>query len=70
MKNWLYPLRISKHNYESESTVNLLLISEDTKQHYCWIKHISKLLSLQISKDGHVIHVCLDVLILSKRRNR
>ena len=50
----VYPLRISKHNYKRESTVNLLLISDDTKQHYCWIKDISKLLSLQTSKDGHV----------------
>ena len=39
------PLRISKHNYKRESTVNLLLISDDTKQHYCWIKDISKLFS-------------------------
>ena len=39
--------RISGHNYKRESTVNLLLISDDTKQHYCWIKYISKLLSLQ-----------------------
>ena len=31
----VYPLRISKHNYKRESTVNLLLISDDTKQHYC-----------------------------------
>ena len=43
----VYPLRISEHNYERVSTVNLLLISVDTKQHYCWIKDISKLLSLQ-----------------------
>ena len=65
-----YPLRISKHNYKRENTVNLLLISDDTKQHYCRIKDISKLLSLQASKDGHVRHVCvLDVLILSKPRN-
>ena len=34
-KNLFYPLRISKHNYKRESTVNLLLISHDTKQHYC-----------------------------------
>ena len=26
----VYPLRISKHNYKRESTVNLLLISDDT----------------------------------------
>ena len=53
-ENWLllYPHRISKHNYKRESTVNLLLISDDTIQHCCWIKDISKLLSLQTSKHG------------------
>ena len=50
----VYPLRISKHNYKRESTVNILLISDDTKQHYCWIEDISKLLSLQTSKHGHI----------------
>ena len=34
----VYPLRISKHNYKRESTVNLLLISDDKKQDNCWIK--------------------------------
>ena len=58
----VYPLRISKHNYKHETTVNLLLISDDTKQHYCWIKEISKLLSLQTSNDDHVIHVCFRCL--------
>ena len=50
----VYPLWISEHNYKRESSVNLLLISHDTKQHYCWINDISKLLSLQTSKDGHI----------------
>ena len=58
----VYPLRISEHNYKRASTVNLLLISDDTKQHYCWIKDISKLLSLQTSKNSHVIHVCFRCL--------
>ena len=58
----VYPLRISKHKYKRESTFNLLLISDDTKQHYCWIKYISKLLSLQTSKHGHVRHVCFRCL--------
>ena len=61
-KNLVYPLRINKHNYKRDSTVNLLLISDDTKQHYCWIKDISKLLSLQKSKHGHVRHVCFRCL--------
>ena len=58
----VYPLRISKHNYKRESNVNLLLISDDRKQHYCWIKDISKLLYLQTSKHGHVRHVCFRCL--------
>ena len=58
----VYPLRISEHNYKRESTVNLSLISDDTKQHYCCIKVISKLLSLQTSKHGHVRHVCFRYL--------
>ena len=53
-KKLVYPLRTSEHNYKLESTVNLLLISDDTKQHYCWIKDICKLLSLQTSKHDHV----------------
>ena len=57
-ENLVYPLRISKHNYKRESTVNLLLISDDTKQHYCWIKDTNKLLTLQTSKHDHVRHVC------------
>ena len=44
----VYPLRISEHNYKRESTVNHLLISDDTNQHFCWIKDISQLLSKQI----------------------
>ena len=31
-ENLVYALRISKHNYKRESTVNLLLISNDTKK--------------------------------------
>ena len=56
-ENMVYPLRISKHNYKRDRTCNLLLISDDTKQHYCCIKDISKLLSLQTSKHCHVRHV-------------
>ena len=61
-ENLVYPLRISEHNYDRESTVNILLISDDAKQHYCWIKDIGKLLSLQTSKHDHVRHVCFRCL--------
>ena len=53
-ENLVYPLRIRVHNYKYESSVNLLLISDHTKQHYCWIRDISNLLSLQTSKHGYV----------------
>ena len=55
--NLVYPLRIIKHNYKRESTVILLLISNDTKQHYCWIKDISILLTVHTSKHDRVKHV-------------
>ena len=58
----VYPLRVSKHDYKRESTVNLLLISDVTNQHYCCIKDISKLLSLQTSKHRHVRQVCFRCL--------
>ena len=61
-KNLVYHLRISKHNYKSESAVNLLLISDNTKQYYHSIKDISKLISLQTSKHDHVQHVCFRCL--------
>ena len=64
----VYPLRISANNYKHASTVNLLLISDDTKQHYCWIKDIGKLLSLQTSKHGHGRHVCF-ICLNSIQRN-
>ena len=65
----VYALRISKHNYKRESTVNFLLISDDTKQHYCWIKDISKLLFFKHQKMVRLDMCVLDVLILSKPRN-
>ena len=55
-------LRISEHNYKRGSAVNLLLISDDTIQHYCWIKDLSKLLSLQTSKHDHARYVCFRCL--------
>ena len=65
----IYPLRISEHNYKRESTVNLFLISDDTKQHYCWLKDIGK---LYLYKHQHIamLDMCaFDVLILSIARN-
>ena len=59
----VYPRRISEHNYKRESTVNHLLISNDTKQHYCCCnKDINKLLSFQTSKHHNARFVCFRCL--------
>ena len=56
----VYPLRLSKS--EREQTINLLLISDEEKQHYCLIKSLSRLLSSQMSKHGHTNSFCLNCL--------
>ena len=56
----VYPLRLSKS--KNEQTINLLLISDGEKQHYCLIKSLSRLLSSQVSghKESNVF--CLNCL--------
>ena len=62
----VYPLRLSKSEQrersENEQTINLLLISDGEKQHYCLIKSLSRLLSSQVSghKESNVF--CLNCL--------
>jgi hypothetical protein len=55
-ENKVYPLRISKETHDK--CVDLLLISDDTKQHYCWIKNFSRLLSSQTSKHKEKKFYC------------
>ena len=47
-KTEVYPLRVSTHTSDSHH-VNLLLISEGEKKHYCLIKSMSRLLASQVS---------------------
>jgi len=42
-KEYVYPLRISSK--QCKRVVDLLLISDDEKQHYCVIKSLSRLLT-------------------------
>ena len=49
VKHFVYPLRISKH--ERKDVVDLLLISNDSTNHYCLIKNLSKLLSTHVSNN-------------------
>ena len=51
------PIRISDNNTR-EQTINLLLISNDETNHYCWIKSMSRLVNSQINKNGHTRYHC------------
>ncbi|XP_065653011.1 uncharacterized protein LOC136080322 [Hydra vulgaris] len=52
----VYPLRISKDN-DRQHLIDLLLISDGEKSHYCLIKSLSRLLSSQTSKRNSAIQV-------------
>ena len=54
------PLRVSK--CEDREVVNLLLISDDEKRHYCLIKNMSRLLSSQTSKRNGAQYYCMRCL--------
>ena len=56
----IYPLRISKDR--SREPINLLLISDGKKEHYCLIKDMSRLLSSQTNNYQHRNHFCLRCL--------
>ena len=56
----IYPLRISKT--KRRRIVNLLLIWDGEKQHYCLIKSLSRLLSSQLTKHDGSIVLCLNCL--------
>ena len=60
----IYPLRISINIYKPGrgEPVNLLLISNEEKQHYCVIKNMSRLLASQTSKTDQEREFCLRCL--------
>ena len=59
-KEYVYPLRGSK--YEDREAVNLLLIFDGERKHYCLIKSMSKLVSSQLNKKKNAKHLCLRCL--------
>ena len=62
-EGFVYPLRISKKKgSEAAKPVNLLLISDGKKVHYCFIKNMSRLLSSQTNNHQHKNHYCLRCL--------
>ena len=50
-------LRISKEK-QNKTYVNLLLIDDGSKKHYCLIKNLSRLVSKKLNKHGHKRHIC------------
>ena len=56
----VYPLQLSKT--KRTQIVNLLLISDGEKQHYCLIKSLSRLLSSQVSGHKESKYFCLNCL--------
>ena len=52
----VYPLRIPKR--KKRINIDLLLISDEEKQHYCLIKNLSRLVSNQISKHNGSAEIC------------
>ena len=52
----VYPLRISKT--KKRWVINLLLISDGEKQHYCLIQSLSRLLSSQVTKQNGSMEFC------------
>ncbi|XP_046812321.1 uncharacterized protein LOC124421341 [Lucilia cuprina] len=48
---------------EKSNHINLLLLEEDERIHYVWIKNISRLLRSQLTKRKCAIHICNTCLI-------
>ena len=54
----LYPLHTSKNIDEKRTNIDLLLTSNEEKQHYCLIKNFSRLASSQINNHQHEKFFC------------
>jgi len=52
----IYPMYISTSM--NHQVVDLLLISDGDKKHYCWIKNFNRLLSLRTEKSHNSMHYC------------
>ena len=59
-EEYVYPLRVSK--YEDREAVNLLLIFDEERKHYCLIKNMSRLLTAQTSKRNGAQYYCMRCL--------
>ena len=58
----VYPLYVSKPQADTKF-VDLLLISDGEKRHYCWIKNFNRLMSKRTESGHHSTHYCKRCLI-------
>ena len=58
----IYPLRISKKENKRKHNIVLLLIKDEDKSHYCYVKNLSALLSSQVNKRKSKLYFCLNCL--------
>ena len=56
----VYPLKISK--VKKRSNIDLLLISDEEKQHYCLIKNLSRFISSKLTKHCGTAEICRSCL--------
>ena len=57
----IYPLYLSKQEFNIH--IDLLLISDGNKRHYCWIKNFNKLMSMRTEKSHNSMHYCRRCLV-------
>lgn len=58
--NEINPMYKSKGEYETE--INLLMISDETKNHYVLVRNLSRLLSSSVSNHNGSAHFCMNCL--------
>ena len=56
----VYPLKISK--IKKRINIDLLLISDEEKQHYCLIKNLSRLIRSKLTKHCGTVEICRSCL--------
>ena len=56
----VYPMKISK--IKKRSNIDLLLVSDEVKQHYCLIKNLSRFISSKLTKHLGTVEICRSCL--------
>ena len=53
-----YPIRISEKDDAGAKHLDLMLMANDEKRHYCWVKNLSRLLTAQVSDHDGEAYFC------------